>query len=85
MKVASQLQEEGVINNPFVFRLMYQIRFSPAPIKAGEYKISLPTSIQEVLQLVVKGQVYRSPISGQRASLPSLSHGAGGTYSSGNS
>ena len=58
MKVASQLQEEGVINNPFVFRLMYQIRFSPAPIKAGEYKISLPTSIQEVLQLVVKGQVY---------------------------
>lgn len=58
INVASQLKEKGIVNNPLVFRLMYQILYYPTPIKAGEYKVVLPTSIKEVLQLLVKGQVY---------------------------
>lgn len=56
--LSRQLKTKGIITNPFVFRLMFQVSYQDTPIKAGEYKIKTPISIKEILRILTRGQVY---------------------------
>ena len=53
---SERLEEEGVIDNGFVFRLGARYRGVAREIKYGEYEIPAGASMEEVLDIVVSGR-----------------------------
>jgi UPF0755 protein len=57
-KVAEKLYESGVIKHPFLFTVWARITGNDRKIKAGRYELKVPSSIREVLEKLVKGEVF---------------------------
>ena len=57
-RVADILYKQGVINHPLLFRLLMKYQKAEEKIKAGEYLFEQGISAQEVLNKLVKGDVF---------------------------
>jgi len=58
-KVARQLQALGLVRHPLVFRLLARQRGVSGQLKAGEYALSGPLSVQGILDALARGDVVR--------------------------
>lgn len=56
--VARLLEEKAVISARLPFIISYRLFFHPQKIKAGEYVLTSPLRAKEVLDILVKGNVY---------------------------
>lgn len=57
--VARQIQELGLVRHPLVFGLLARSRGVSGRLKAGEYALSGPLSLQGILDALVRGDVVR--------------------------
>jgi UPF0755 protein len=58
-KVARQLHGLGLVRHPLVFRLLARQRKVSGLLKAGEYALSGPLSVQGILDALARGDVVR--------------------------
>lgn len=61
-RLAPILKKEGIIRKKWVFLLGHALFFSPKSIKAGEYSLSLPLSVNELLQIITEGKAILYPL-----------------------
>lgn len=61
-RVAGILEESGLIRNAAVFRYYARIRKMDQNIQAGNYLFSYGMTLQEILDILVRGDVYRPTI-----------------------
>jgi UPF0755 protein len=57
--IAGQLHALGLVRHPLVFRVLAQVRGKGAQLKAGEYALSGPLSLEGVLDMLARGDVVR--------------------------
>ena len=57
--VADKLYQDGVISDPFMFRLLSRLRGSDNAIQAGEYDFRSPATPGQILDRLVAGDVRR--------------------------
>jgi UPF0755 protein len=57
--IARQLHELGLVRHPFVFRVLARVRGKGAQLKAGEYALSGPLSLEGILDALSRGDVVR--------------------------
>jgi UPF0755 protein len=57
--IARQLHALGLVRHPLVFRVLAQVRGKGAQLKAGEYALSGPLSLEGVLDALCRGDVAR--------------------------
>jgi UPF0755 protein len=57
--VAHQLAQDGVLDQPYLFRVMARVDGSAGQIKAGEYLITPETTPRRLLQMLVAGEVVQ--------------------------
>ncbi len=57
--IARQLHALGLVRHPLVFRVLAQVRGKGAQLKAGEYALSGPLSLEGVLDVLARGEVAR--------------------------
>jgi UPF0755 protein len=60
--VAASLHAMGLVRHPFVFRAWVMVRGDAGRIKAGEYTLEGPLSIDQIADLLVQGQVSRHDV-----------------------
>jgi UPF0755 protein len=60
--IARQLHELGLVRHPFVFRALVFLRGDGARLRAGEYSIDGPFSLQDIVDLLVRGDVVRREV-----------------------
>ncbi|MBN2409653.1 MAG: endolytic transglycosylase MltG [Candidatus Aminicenantes bacterium] len=60
--VARLLKERGIIGARLPFIVSYRLFFHPQSIKAGEYVLTSPLPMKEILGLLVKGRVHLHPV-----------------------
>ncbi len=58
-KVARQLHALGLVRHPLVFRLLARQRKVGGLLKAGEYSLSGPLSVEGILDALLRGDVVR--------------------------
>ncbi len=56
--IAVQLKDEGVITNPFVFKVSARLKNVHTKLKAGEYEVLPQASMAQVLNKMVIGEVF---------------------------
>ncbi len=54
-----RLASEGVIFNAKIAEIFYRIRGSATPLQAGEYRFSRPTSLDQILDRMGRGEVLQ--------------------------
>lgn len=57
--IARQLADLGLVRHPLVFRALAQSRGVGARLKAGEYALSGPLSLEGILETLARGDVVR--------------------------
>ncbi|MEW6455668.1 MAG: endolytic transglycosylase MltG [Acidobacteriota bacterium] len=57
-EIAGKFEENKLIRNSYEFILAYKLFFLRKTIKAGEYKFILPQSLRNVLEKVIRGEVF---------------------------
>jgi UPF0755 protein len=57
--IARQLHALGLVRHPLVFRVLAQMRGKGTRLKAGEYALSGPLSLEGVLDALARGDVVR--------------------------
>lgn len=57
--IARQLHDLGLVRHPLVFRLLARQRGLGAQLKAGEYALSGPLSLEGILDALARGDVVR--------------------------
>jgi UPF0755 protein len=57
--IARQLHSLGLVRHPLVFRVLAQSRGKSARLKAGEYALSGPLSLEGILDALCRGDVVR--------------------------
>ncbi|KAB2901533.1 MAG: endolytic transglycosylase MltG, partial [Kofleriaceae bacterium] len=60
--IARQLQALGLVRHPLVFRLLARQRGVSLQLKAGEYALSGPLSLQGILDALARGDVVRRDV-----------------------
>ena len=57
--IARQLQALGLVRHPLVFRVLAKMRDKGTRLKAGEYALSGPLSLEGILDALARGDVVR--------------------------
>jgi len=60
--IARQLHGLGLVHHPLVFRLLARQRRLGAQLKAGEYALSGPLSLEGILEALARGEVVRRDV-----------------------
>lgn len=60
--VGRQLQALGLVSHPAIFRLLVRSRGLGGELKAGEYALAGPLSLEEILELLARGEVVRREV-----------------------
>jgi UPF0755 protein len=60
--IGRQLRDLGVVSHPVVFRLWVQIRRAEGKLKAGEYAIDGPMSLEQIVDMLVRGDTVRRDV-----------------------
>lgn len=55
-EIAKQLKEEGIIQNPFIFKIYVFLNKKDKNLKAGEYLLSPSMNIIQIVKILEKGQ-----------------------------
>jgi UPF0755 protein len=56
--VARLLEKNGIIGSRQAFLISYRLFYEPRVIRAGEYALTSPLGVKEVLDTLIKGKVY---------------------------
>jgi len=64
--IGRQLRDLGVVSHPVVFRLWVQIRRAEGKLKAGEYAIDGPMSLEQIVDMLVRGDTVRRDVRSYR-------------------
>ncbi len=57
-EIAQSLQSQGLIRNSLTFRLLAQLQHKDTLVKAGEYEIAPSMSPQQILNKLVRGEMF---------------------------
>jgi UPF0755 protein len=57
--IGRQLQELGLVRHPLVFRGLVLLRGQGGSLKAGSYELDGPMSLEQVTDLIVRGEIVR--------------------------
>ncbi len=57
--IARQLHDLGLVHHPLAFRALARVRGAGGRLKAGEYSLSGPLSLEGILDALVRGDVAR--------------------------
>jgi UPF0755 protein len=60
--IARELQAAGLVRHPLVFRVLARTRGVSGKLKAGEYALSGPLSLEGILDVLVRGDVVRREV-----------------------
>jgi len=60
--IGRKLEALGLVRDPLVFRLLVRSRGLGGQLKAGEYALEGPLSLEEILQLLARGEVVRREV-----------------------
>jgi len=60
-KVASALQDSGLVRSRFVVIWKYRQAFAPAPLQAGKYLLSDTMMVETILGMFTRGEVIPTP------------------------
>jgi UPF0755 protein len=60
--IARKLEALDLVRHPLVFRLLVRSRGLGGQLKAGEYALEGPLSLEEILELLTRGEVVRRKI-----------------------
>jgi UPF0755 protein len=60
--IGRKLQAVGLVRHPLVFRLLVRERGLGGQLKAGEYSLEGPLSLEEILQQIARGEVVRNEV-----------------------
>lgn len=60
--VGRKLQEQGLVRHPLVFRVLVLFKGVGGRLKAGEYALEGPLSLEQIVDLVARGQVVRREV-----------------------
>ncbi len=60
--IGRALEAEGLVRHPLVFRLLVRSRGLGGQLKAGEYALEGPLSLEDILGLLARGDVVRNEI-----------------------
>lgn len=60
--VAHKLHEAGLVRRPLAFRLLVRLRGAGGDIKAGEYVLDGPLTLEQVLERLVRGETARRDV-----------------------
>jgi UPF0755 protein len=60
--VGQQLRALGLVRHPAVFRLLARVRGLGGELKAGEYALKGPLSLEEILETLARGDVVRRDV-----------------------
>jgi UPF0755 protein len=57
--VGRQLEELGLVRHPYIFRALVMLRRQAASLKAGTYELDGPMSLEQIADLIARGEVVR--------------------------
>jgi len=60
--IGRKLEALGLVRHPLVFRLLVRSRGLGGQLKAGEYALEGPLSLEEILELLARGEVVRREV-----------------------
>jgi UPF0755 protein len=60
--IGRELQALGLVRHPLVFRLLVRSRGLGGQLKAGEYALEGPLSLEDILALLARGDVVRNEV-----------------------
>jgi UPF0755 protein len=56
------LQEQGLLRHPLVFRALVLVRGVAGQLKAGEYSLEGPLTLEQIADLIARGEVVRREV-----------------------
>jgi UPF0755 protein len=60
--IGRQLQDLGLVRHPLVFRLLVRLHGTAGTLRAGEYLLDGPMSLDDIASALAKGQVQRKDV-----------------------
>jgi len=60
--IGRQLHDRGLVRHPLLFRALVLVRGQGSSLKAGQYELDGPLSLEQIADLLVRGQVLRSDV-----------------------
>jgi UPF0755 protein len=60
--IGRQLRELGLVRHPFVFKALIQLRGAASQLRAGEYSLEGPLSLDQIVDMLRKGEVVRHDV-----------------------
>ena len=60
--IGQELRELGLVRHPLVFRALVSMRGLGGTLKAGEYQLEGPLSLEQIADLIAKGDVVRHDV-----------------------
>jgi UPF0755 protein len=60
--IGRKLEARGLVRHPFVFRLLVRSRGLGGQLKAGEYALEGPLSLEDIVVLLARGEVVRNEV-----------------------
>ncbi len=60
--IGRELESLDLVRHPLVFRLLVRSRGLGGQLKAGEYALNGPLSLEEIVDLLVRGEVVRREV-----------------------
>jgi UPF0755 protein len=60
--IGRKLQALGLVRHPSIFRLLVRARGLGGELKAGEYALEGPLSLEDILELLARGEVVRREV-----------------------
>lgn len=60
--IARQLHGMGLVRHPAIFRALALVRGSGGKLRAGEYSLEGPLSLEQILEILAKGEVVRRSV-----------------------
>src|SRR3989339_40949 len=59
-QIVAKLDKQDIIQSPLQFKLVAVLKGAPSKLKAGRYKLNNHLSIEDILDAMVRGSVYRN-------------------------
>ncbi|MCG6922948.1 MAG: endolytic transglycosylase MltG [Acidobacteria bacterium] len=60
--IGRKLETQGLVRHPIVFRLLVRSRGLGGQLKAGEYALEGPLSLEDIVELLARGDVVRNEV-----------------------
>jgi UPF0755 protein len=60
--IGRQLADMGLVRHPLVFRLLVLVRGVGGSLKAGEYSLEGPMSLEQIVDMLARGEVVRNEV-----------------------